>query len=165
VTIGEHIKRIRKEKGLTQKKLGELCGINEVQIRQYELGKANPKIETVNKVAIALEVPISEFFEFKKDKTLQRIVEAFPNSRITDITDGTSINIVQKTNNMTIEELKEYNKQKFIEQYDTLNRAGTDTLHTVMQTFQYLNDKGIHEVGSRAIELTSVEKYKKKPNK
>lgn len=39
---GEKIRNLRKKKGLTQKKLGELSNINEVQIRQYELGKANP---------------------------------------------------------------------------------------------------------------------------
>lgn len=63
MTVGENIKRIRKEKGLTQKKLGELCGINEVQVRQYELGKANPKIETLMKIAKALNVPINELNE------------------------------------------------------------------------------------------------------
>lgn len=56
VTIGKNIKRIRKEKGMTQKQLGELCGINEANVRKYELGKANPKIETVNKIASALGV-------------------------------------------------------------------------------------------------------------
>ncbi|NBK00664.1 XRE family transcriptional regulator [bacterium 1xD8-48] len=54
MTAGENIKRIRKEKGLTQKQLGELCGMNEVQIRRYELGGANPKFETVAKIAKAL---------------------------------------------------------------------------------------------------------------
>lgn len=55
ILIGEKIKKYRKEKGLTQKKLSELSNINEVQIRQYELGKANPKIETIEKIAKALE--------------------------------------------------------------------------------------------------------------
>lgn len=54
MTVGENIRKIRKEKKLTQKKLGLLSGINEVQIRQYELGKANPKIETIKKIADAL---------------------------------------------------------------------------------------------------------------
>lgn len=63
MTIGENIKRIRKEKGLTQKKLGELCGINEANIRKYELGKANPKIETIDKIANALGVPIAQIME------------------------------------------------------------------------------------------------------
>ena len=60
MTIGEKIKCIRREKGLTQKKLGELCGIAESNIRKYENGKQNPKIETVRKIAYALNVPITE---------------------------------------------------------------------------------------------------------
>lgn len=63
MTVGENIKRIRKDKGLTQKKLGELCGINEANIRKYELGKANPKIETVDKIASALGVNIIQIME------------------------------------------------------------------------------------------------------
>ena len=63
MTVGENIKRIRKDKGLTQKKLGELCGMNEANIRKYELGKANPKIETVDKIASALGVKIVDIME------------------------------------------------------------------------------------------------------
>ena len=59
MAVGENIRRIRKEKGLTQKALGEKCGMYESQIRAYELGKANPKIETINKIAFALDVPIN----------------------------------------------------------------------------------------------------------
>lgn len=63
MTVGENIKRIRKEKGLTQKKLGELCGINEANIRKYENGNQNPKIETVDKIASALGVNIVDIME------------------------------------------------------------------------------------------------------
>lgn len=62
--IGENIKRIRKEKGLTQKALGELCGINEANIRKYENNKQNPKLETARKIATALGVDVWELIEF-----------------------------------------------------------------------------------------------------
>ncbi len=63
MTVGENIRRIRKEKGLTQKQLGELCNpqIAEANIRKYELGKANPKIETIDKIASALGEPLNCF--------------------------------------------------------------------------------------------------------
>ncbi len=63
MTVGEKIKNIRKEKGLTQKKLGELCSIDEANIRKYENGKQNPKIETINKIATALNVNICDLVE------------------------------------------------------------------------------------------------------
>lgn len=58
MTVGENIRKLRKERGLTQKRLGEMCGIKEANIRKYELDKANPKIETIERIAQALGVPI-----------------------------------------------------------------------------------------------------------
>ena len=63
MTVGENIKAIRKKKGITQKKLGELCGIAESNIRKYENGKQNPKIETIDKIASALGVSIAQIKE------------------------------------------------------------------------------------------------------
>ncbi len=56
MTVGEKIKSKRLEKGLTQKKLGELTGIAEPTIRRYEAGKLNPKKETIKKIADGLEI-------------------------------------------------------------------------------------------------------------
>lgn len=56
MTTGEKIRAARKRKGLTQKQLGELCGIAEPTIRRYELGKLNPKMETLIKIAEPLGV-------------------------------------------------------------------------------------------------------------
>ena len=61
MTIGEKIKSIRLSKNLTQKELGELCGMADSAIRRYELGGANPKIETLKRIASALNVGLEEF--------------------------------------------------------------------------------------------------------
>lgn len=45
----DYIKQIRLEKGLTQKRLGELSGIAEPTIRRYETGKLIPKMLTIKK--------------------------------------------------------------------------------------------------------------------
>lgn len=63
MTIGERIRAARKKAGFTQKQLGELAKIAEPTIRKYELGKLNPKIETIQKIANALDVPVTEFLE------------------------------------------------------------------------------------------------------
>ncbi|WP_312070397.1 helix-turn-helix transcriptional regulator [Anaerotignum propionicum] len=60
---GNRIRKIRKKRNLTQKQLGELCGIDEANIRKYELGKQNPRYETLEKIANALTVPISYFLK------------------------------------------------------------------------------------------------------
>lgn len=57
------IKAMRKEKGLTQKQLGEKCGMKESQIRKYELGNGNPKLETLERIADALNEPVHIFLQ------------------------------------------------------------------------------------------------------
>lgn len=74
---GDMIRKYRTEKGLTQKKLGELCGIADSNIRKYESGNQNPKIETLQKIADALDIPVNRLLAGKiisrdelKEKTL-----------------------------------------------------------------------------------------------
>lgn len=56
MTQGELIKKIRIEKGLSQKELGQKCGLADSAIRRYELGGAKPKLETLYRIAAGLEV-------------------------------------------------------------------------------------------------------------
>lgn len=57
-TTGEKIKKYRLANELTQKQLAEMCDMYESQIRKYETGKANPKIQTLSKIASALKLPV-----------------------------------------------------------------------------------------------------------
>ena len=63
MNIGENIKQARKKKGYTQKQLAEKCNMYESQIRKYELGNANPKIETLQKIANALDINVLVLLE------------------------------------------------------------------------------------------------------
>ena len=79
VTIGERIREIRKSLNLTQKQLGELSGIAEPTIRRYELGKLNPKRETIAKIAKALDVhPV----ELSGDLFKEALLEALKGSKV-----------------------------------------------------------------------------------
>lgn len=60
MTVGDKIRILRKEQKMTQKELGEACGIAESTIRRYELDKLNPKYETRKKIADALGVHVSQ---------------------------------------------------------------------------------------------------------
>ena len=70
------IKAMRKEKGLTQKQLGEKCGMKESQIRKYELGNGNPKLETLERIADALNEPVHIFLQ--GDLTKEYVNKIFP---------------------------------------------------------------------------------------
>jgi transcriptional regulator with XRE-family HTH domain len=52
--VKDTLKKIRKEKGLTQKKLAELSGLSLNAIRKYESGERHPKIENYEKLQNAL---------------------------------------------------------------------------------------------------------------
>ena len=67
MTIGEQIRHVRRHVGLTQKELGRLSGTSETTIKQYELGKRQPRLEQLQKIANALGGTISEIFLFEND--------------------------------------------------------------------------------------------------
>jgi transcriptional regulator with XRE-family HTH domain len=56
MTVGKRIQKIRKEKGLTQKELGAKLGVSASMIGQYENDLRKPKMETIRKIATALNV-------------------------------------------------------------------------------------------------------------
>lgn len=57
-TIGDNIKQFRKDKGLSQKELGKKIGLSQQMIAQYESNKREPKLQTLIKIATALDIPI-----------------------------------------------------------------------------------------------------------
>jgi transcriptional regulator with XRE-family HTH domain len=54
------IRRLRRERGLTQEAVAQLCGINEKHYQDLETGRKpfNPTLETLNSLAVALETPL-----------------------------------------------------------------------------------------------------------
>lgn len=58
MTIGERIKQARKTKGFTQKQLGEASGTSETTVKQYERGVRQPRLEQLQAIATALDVPL-----------------------------------------------------------------------------------------------------------
>ena len=68
--LAENMKRIRKERVLTQEELGNKVGISGVAIMRYEKGQREAKLETVEKIASALGVTAFdlmgiEYFDLK----------------------------------------------------------------------------------------------------
>ena len=68
MTIAERIKTKRTEKNLTQKALGKACGMSGVLISQYEAGIKTPKIVSLKKIALALDVTVHYFLDFEPDE-------------------------------------------------------------------------------------------------
>lgn len=62
MNTGEKIRHFRMEKKLTQKQLGDLCGMADSAIRRYESGRGNPTEKTLNKIASALGIPVASLY-------------------------------------------------------------------------------------------------------
>lgn len=56
VAMGQRIKKARKEKGLTQEQLAELCDLSTAHIGHVERGSRALSIETLVKIAMVLEI-------------------------------------------------------------------------------------------------------------
>ena len=62
--IGDRIRQLRKEKGLSQEKLGYKSELHCTHIGSIERGQKNWSIDTLIKVAKGLNVDISDIFNF-----------------------------------------------------------------------------------------------------
>lgn len=63
MTTGQRIKAARKKVGVTQEDLGKKLGVSPSFVAQYETGKRNPKLETLQRIANALDVSIYELID------------------------------------------------------------------------------------------------------
>lgn len=61
--IGYRIRSYRTQLGYSQEKLAEISGCHPTYIGQVERGEKNPTIESIEKIAIALEISLSKLFE------------------------------------------------------------------------------------------------------
>jgi len=62
------IKEVIKEKGMTVNSLAEKMGINRVGLSQHING--NPSVEVLERIASALDVPVTELFEQPKSNAV-----------------------------------------------------------------------------------------------
>lgn len=68
MNVGEKIKELRRKKRLTMKELGKKVKLSEQAIGNYERGDRTPNIDTIQAIATALKVPVSELIG-EKQKT------------------------------------------------------------------------------------------------
>jgi len=62
--IAENIRRIRNERNMTQEKLAYEADLNRAYVGYIERGERKPSVETLNKLALSLKVPLFKLFQF-----------------------------------------------------------------------------------------------------
>jgi transcriptional regulator with XRE-family HTH domain len=94
--IGDEIKRIRKTSGISQMKLAEEVGVSFQQIQKYEKGVNKISIEMIQRIAKALGISVSTFFEREKVPTVSEPCEKYY-SKKKNVTGETSRRVESST--------------------------------------------------------------------
>ena len=142
MTTGERIRQRRQLAGLTQKELGIRAGIAEPTIGRYELGKLNPKPETLKKIARALAI---SWYELLPDSEINHDLR-YSTKFVADdkvIADR----IENALEPQTLEKTGEKDSS-----YAIFEKIATD--------YNKLNITGKQKAAERVQELTEIPKYK-----
>jgi transcriptional regulator with XRE-family HTH domain len=62
IVLGNRLRELRIEKGLTQEELGELINLTKANISKYESGKLEPNIDTINYLSNFFDVSVDYLF-------------------------------------------------------------------------------------------------------
>ena len=71
--LSKKIRELRKANKYTQEQLAEKVDIGTPNISYFETGKYSPSIETLEKIAKALDVEIYELYMFQPQKSINEI--------------------------------------------------------------------------------------------
>ncbi|WP_438965130.1 helix-turn-helix domain-containing protein [Flavobacterium sp.] len=79
--LSENLKLIRKQKNISQQFIAERCDMLASTYNRIENMKVSPSIDTIEKIALAIEVPIAELFQSQNisDKSLVQKLEKINN--------------------------------------------------------------------------------------
>ncbi len=67
IKIGNRIKELRKELGLSQEKLANNCELDRTYVASVENGKRNISIINLEKIVKALNVSLKDFFDYEEE--------------------------------------------------------------------------------------------------
>ena len=70
VSLGSRLRRIRKQKGLTQQSLSDLCDIEKAYLSRIESGITNPTVLTLLKMSKTLNIEINDFFHSGEEQSI-----------------------------------------------------------------------------------------------
>lgn len=158
MSIGENIKRIRTEKKMTQKELGEkLGGISQQQIGRWENGNAKPKIDTIQKIAQALGVYLGDIYEddnLPNSKTFESFYQQVKQENIPR--EVKQQKILDYASNILYQELKFENQN-----ITQLNQNTLFYSELIKRDLALLNETGQKKVADYTKDLSQIPEYQK----
>jgi len=132
--IGQRLRMLRIEKGLSLADLGNRIGTTAASISRYELGQRKLSFELCEKISEALEIPLSQFVPFEE---MAGLVFDF-NSIVSGLDEA---------------------KTRIDELYTLSNDEQKTRLSSLLEGYSLLNDEGQRVAADRVQELTEIPKY------
>ena len=131
-TIGERIRKKRKELGLTQKQLADKLGVRYQTVQAWELNARNPKPETIKKFADALDVSANwlAFGDGNPDQLtyfddIAELREALHGGKgLQTLSETSAERILDGFQSLIDEALNDADCQELFRLYQSLNREG-----------------------------------------
>ena len=166
MTIGELIKRARKQSNMSQKDLAEKLGVSTSMIGQYETDARNPKLVTLQKIATALQVELTSLLPSDVIKSL----DLDPDDKIFVGSDGAIyLQTWSAADPSVVERYDQRSTSRNIKQLavkleTTLvpcRDSDRDHLLKLIDNYILLNEIGKLKAVERVEELTEIPKYKK----
>ncbi len=68
--VGLRLRSLREQQGLSLRALAERCGLSINAISQIERGENSPTVSSLHRLAVALNVPITDFFQEEARQTM-----------------------------------------------------------------------------------------------
>lgn len=156
MTIGEKIRMIRKEKGLTQKQVGERCGMADSAVRKYESGAIHPKLETIFRIAAALEVEPIELLEIDSPHVPQTGFH---------LSSGKQPRIINEQNQKRLASfINKLDPNTQITESGIVGYFKPENKELLLGYFSKLNPDGQRVALDRVEELTEIPRYQKNPS-
>jgi transcriptional regulator with XRE-family HTH domain len=82
VNVGERLRALREERGISMRSLARLSGLSANALSMIERGLTSPSVSTLTKLANAMEVPICAFFREEPERKRVVFVKAGDRARI-----------------------------------------------------------------------------------
>ena len=154
MNIGEKIKYIRTEKKLSRAELSRKSGVSEISIRKYETGQRNPKLDSLKKIALALNI---NPYELIQNNELDETLSDFSNSVVLPLMNILKVNdnYSELTNNITFDQYKlflDFLYSKYRNQLDTLDKENKLSPLDLIQLYiniSSLIEKNLEEIKKR----------------
>lgn len=176
--LGENIKTARIKMGMTQEELAIAANTTKAAISRYELGKREPKVDMIVKIADILNVSVG-YLQGRETIQTQAILDAMrmkdyataekliglPAGSIVPIPENeqtaidTQLAQAQHEKEITLNKLRLYFRVKF----DHLSEQDYLSIKALIDNFSQLNPEGQQKAIERIEELTEIPKYKKDP--